>query len=116
MDDWVDPNLQEPGFKQHPGHAPASHDLHPAPDAAEGPDCLSHTSSLQTSTHLQQSATDASSAMIACIINNAVIEPAELLAKIRAFLLEFSEELFQRNRVLDIPVVMICHLWFVTHR
>ena len=35
----------------------------------------------------------------------AVIEPAEVLAKIKAFFLKFAEELFQRSRVLDIPVV-----------
>ena len=53
----------------------------------------------------------------------AVIEPAEVLAKIKAFFLEFAAELFQRSRVLDIPVVadLANHLrdragaWYVVH-
>ena len=46
-----------------------------------------------------------------CVWCPAVIEPAEVLTKIRAFLLEFAEELFQRSRVLDIPVVMFQQLF-----
>ena len=44
MDDWVDPIYQEPWSEQKPGHLPANDDVYAAPEAEEGPNCLSHFS------------------------------------------------------------------------
>ena len=42
MDDLVEPNHQEPGSQQHPGHLLTYLESHAAPEAAAGPECLTH--------------------------------------------------------------------------
>ena len=44
MDDWVDPIYEQAWFQQNPDHLPANTDVYAAPEAEEGPDCLSHFS------------------------------------------------------------------------